>query len=80
MLFNLDFSLLEVLFIYTIKKGKKDIFNMFAHIPSLQLVTNLLDSNKGGSQRVRTGQGAMGWFVGTSGKRLLPQLFVEAFG
>ena len=50
MLFNLDFSLLEVLFVYTIKKGKKDIFNMFAHIQSLQLVTNLLDSNKGGAK------------------------------
>ena len=47
MLFNLDLSLLEVLFVYTIKKRKKDIFSMFAHIPSLQLVTNLSDSNKG---------------------------------
>ena len=46
MLFNLGLSLLEVLFVYTIKKGKKDIFSMFAHIPSLQLVTNLPDSNK----------------------------------
>ena len=50
MLFNLDLSLLEVLFVYTNKKGKKDIFNMFAHIPSLQLVTNLPDLNKGGAK------------------------------
>ncbi|KAL6332099.1 hypothetical protein AAG906_020780 [Vitis piasezkii] len=50
MLFNLDLSLLEVLFIYTIKKGKTDIFSLFAHIPSLQLVTNLPDSNKGGAK------------------------------
>ena len=35
MLFNLDLSLLEVLFVYTIKKGKIDIFSLFAHIPSL---------------------------------------------
>lgn len=35
MLFCLDLSLLEVLFIYTIKKGKKNIFSMFAYIPSL---------------------------------------------
>ena len=35
MLFHLDLFLLEVLFIYTIKKGKNDIFSMFAHIPSL---------------------------------------------
>ena len=50
MMFNLDLSLLEVLFVYIIKKGKKDIFSMFAHIPSLQLVTNLPDSNKGGAK------------------------------
>ena len=29
---------------------KKYIFNMFTHIPSLQLVTNLPDSNKGGAK------------------------------
>ena len=46
MLFNLDISLFEILFVYTLKKGKNDIFSMFAHIPSLQLVTNLPDSNK----------------------------------
>ncbi|KAL6351384.1 hypothetical protein AAG906_035176 [Vitis piasezkii] len=50
MLFNLNLSLLEVLFIYTIKKGKNDIFNMFAHILSLRLVINLPDSNKGGAK------------------------------
>ena len=47
MLFHLDLSLLEVLFICTIKKGKKDIFNMLAHIPSFQLVIGLPNSNKG---------------------------------
>ncbi|RVW91362.1 hypothetical protein CK203_035456 [Vitis vinifera] len=50
MLFNLDLSLLEVLFVYTIKKEKTDLFSLFAHIPSLQLVTNLPDSNKGGAK------------------------------
>lgn len=50
MVFNLDLSLLEVLFVYTLKKGKNDIFSMFAHIPSLQLVTNLPDLNKGGAK------------------------------
>ena len=50
MLFNLDLSLLEVLFIYSIKKGKTDLFSLFAHIPSLQLVTNLPDSMKGGAK------------------------------
>ena len=51
MLFNLDLSLLEVLFVYTLKKGKKYIFSMFARIPSLQLVTSIPDSNKGGTNR-----------------------------
>ena len=35
MLFNLDLSLLEVLFIYSIKKVKSDIFSFVASLPSL---------------------------------------------
>ena len=50
MLFNLDLSLLEVLFIYSIKKGKNDIFSLAAGQPSLQLVTDLSDSTKGGAK------------------------------
>ena len=50
MLFNLDLSLLEVLFVYSLKKGKNDIFSMVAHLPSLQLVTELSDSTKGGAK------------------------------
>ena len=50
MLFNLDLSLLEVLFVYSLKKGKNDIFNMSAHLPSLQLVTELPDLTKGGAK------------------------------
>ena len=46
MLFNLDLSLLEVLFIYSIKKGKTDLFSLAARLSSLQLVTNLPDSTK----------------------------------
>ena len=44
------FSLLEVLFICSLKKGKNDIFSMVAHLPSLQLVTELPDSMKGGAK------------------------------
>lgn len=47
MLFNLDISLLEVLFIYSIKKGKNDIYSFVTSLPSLQLVTSLPDSTKG---------------------------------
>ena len=50
MLFNLDLSLLEVLFIYLIKKVKNDIFSFVASLPSLQLVTSLPDSTKGAAK------------------------------
>ena len=50
MLFHLDLSVLEVLFIYTLKKGKNDIFSIFAHISSLQLVTGLPNLNKWGAK------------------------------
>ena len=50
MLFSLDLSLLEVLFVYSIKKAKNDIFSLAASIPSLQLVTGLLDSTKGAAR------------------------------
>lgn len=36
MLFRLDLSLLEVLFIYTVKMSGKEIFSLSAHISSLQ--------------------------------------------
>ena len=47
MLYHLDLSLLEVLFIYTIKMSGKEIFSLSAHIPSLQFVTGLPNSTKG---------------------------------
>lgn len=46
MLFHLDISLLEVLFVYIVKMSRKWIFSLSAHISSLQLVTGLLDSTK----------------------------------
>ncbi|RVW26662.1 hypothetical protein CK203_096496 [Vitis vinifera] len=48
MLYNLDLTLLEVFFVYSLKKVKNDIFSMSAHLPSFQLVTELPDSTKGG--------------------------------
>ena len=35
MLFDLNLSLLEVLFVYSIKKGKNDIYSFVANLPSL---------------------------------------------
>ena len=47
MLFRLDISLLEVLFIYTVKMSLKERFNLSTHIPSLQFMTNFSNSSKG---------------------------------
>ncbi|KAL6319709.1 hypothetical protein AAG906_026781 [Vitis piasezkii] len=52
MLYHLDIFLLEVLFIYTIKMSGKEIFNLSAHIPSLQLVIELPDSTKGATKGI----------------------------
>ena len=41
---------MEVLFVYSFKKGKNDIFSMVAHLPFLQLVIELPDSTKGGAK------------------------------
>lgn len=48
--FHLNLYLLEVLFVYTIKMSGKGIFSLSAQIPSLQLVTRLSYSNKGGAK------------------------------
>ena len=50
MLFHLDLSLLEVLFVYSIKKGKNDIFRLATSIPSLRLLIELPDSIKGATR------------------------------
>lgn len=46
MLFQLDLSLLEVMFVYTIKMSWTKNFSFSTHIPSLQLVTGLPNSCK----------------------------------
>ena len=50
MLYHLDLSLLEVLFVYTIKMSQKEFFSFFAHILPLQLVIGLPDSTKGATK------------------------------
>ena len=47
MLFQLDLSLLEVLFIYTVKMSQKEKFSLSAHSSSIQLEISLSDSCKG---------------------------------
>ncbi|KAL6319872.1 hypothetical protein AAG906_036942 [Vitis piasezkii] len=42
MLYNLDLTLLEVFFLYSLKKGKNDIFSLSAHLPSLQVAKGLV--------------------------------------
>ena len=68
MLFNLDLTLLEVLFVYSLKKGKNDIFSMSAHLPSLQLVTELPNSTKGGAKGHMVVRGAWAGFLEHPGR------------
>ena len=46
-LYQLDLSLLEVLFVYTTKMSVKKRFSLSVHIPSLQFIIGLQDFNKG---------------------------------
>ena len=45
-LYQLDISLVEICFIYTLKLGTGGYLSMSAHSPRLQFVTGLLDSPK----------------------------------
>ncbi|RVW99883.1 hypothetical protein CK203_029238 [Vitis vinifera] len=53
MLYRLSFTLLEVLFVYTVNMSQNERFSLSTHILSLQLVTRLPDSNKGKNKRGR---------------------------
>ncbi|RVX02651.1 hypothetical protein CK203_016545 [Vitis vinifera] len=69
MLYNLDLTMLEVFFVYLLKKAKTDIFSLSAHLPSLQLVTELPDSTKEGAKgRVMVRGGKKGPPRGLGGK------------
>ncbi|RVW56680.1 hypothetical protein CK203_075073 [Vitis vinifera] len=76
---QLDLSLLEVLFVYSLKKGKNDIFSMAAHLPSLQLVTELPDSTKGGAKGYVV-VGVPGRAIGASGEAFFSKLLIGASG
>ena len=47
MLYQLNLSLLEIIFVYIVKMSQNERFSLSAHISSLQLVTGLPNSNKG---------------------------------
>lgn len=47
MFFQLDLSLMEILFVYMVNMSQKERFNLAAHIPSLQLLIGLPNSGKG---------------------------------
>ncbi|WJZ94641.1 hypothetical protein VitviT2T_013481 [Vitis vinifera] len=72
MLYNLDLTVLEVFFVYSLKKVKTDIFSMSAHLPSLQLVTELPDSTKGGAKGHVAVQGAWAGSSGRPGRPFSP--------
>ena len=72
MLYNLDLMLLEVFFVYSLKKVKNDIFSMSTHLPSLQLVTELPDSTKGGAKGHVAVRGALAGSSGCPGRPFSP--------
>ena len=80
MMFNLDLTLLEVLFVYSLKKGKNDIFSLSAHLPSLQLVTELPDSIKGGAKGYVVVWGAWAGFLERPGRPFSPNYSMELSG
>ena len=80
LLFNLDLSLLEVLFVYSLKKGKNDIFSMAAHLPSLQLVTELSNSMKGGAKGHVLVRGAWAGLLGHPDRPFSPNHSLELPG
>ena len=46
LLYQLDISLVEIFFIYTLKLGVEGCLSMLAHNPRLQFITRLSDSPK----------------------------------
>ena len=68
--------MLEVLFIYSIKKVKSDIFSFVACLPSLQLVTSLPDSTNEAAKGHVLVKG-MGGFGNAFGHAVRPQPVVE---
>lgn len=80
MLFHLDLSLLEVLFVYTIKKGRNDIFSLSACIPSLQLVTGLLDSIKGAAKVLALAKGPWAGLMEHREKEFTPNRSMRILG
>ncbi|RVW94807.1 hypothetical protein CK203_029879 [Vitis vinifera] len=71
-------TMLEVFFVYSLKKAKIDIFSLSAHLPSLQLVTELPTRRREG-QRDGDGSGCVGG-VETSDEALLSKLFLSDSG
>ena len=80
MLYNLDLTLLEVFFVYMLKKAKTDIFSMSAHLPSLQLVTELPDSTKGGAKGHVAVRGAWAGLSSRPGRPFSPNYSMELPG
>ncbi|RVW93002.1 hypothetical protein CK203_032733 [Vitis vinifera] len=80
MLFGLDLSLLEVIFVYTIKKAKNDIFSLSASIPSLQLVTGLPDSTKGAARGHVLVKGPWASFLVHREKEFVPNQSLRILG
>ena len=68
-LYQLDISLVEICFVYTLKLGTKGWLSMSAHSPRLQFVTGLPDSPKTMAEGVVLVRGL--WFKTPDSPRLL---------
>ncbi|RVX10804.1 hypothetical protein CK203_018302 [Vitis vinifera] len=77
MLYNLDLTLLEVFFVYSLKKAKNDIFSVSAHLPSLQVVTELPDSIKGGAKGLVAVRGGWAGAIGGCVEALFSKLYLK---
>ena len=68
LLYQLDISLVEICFIYTLKLGVGGRLSMSTHSPRLQFVTGLLDSPKTESKGVVLVEGL--WYETPASPRL----------
>ncbi|RVW70233.1 hypothetical protein CK203_051476 [Vitis vinifera] len=80
MLYSLDLTLLEVFFVYSLKKAKNDIFSVSAHLPSLQMVTELPDSTKGGAKGLVAVWGGWAGAIAASVEAFFSELYPKNSG
>ena len=77
MLYQLNLSLLEIIFVYIVKMSQNERFSLSAHISSLQLVTGLPNSNKGRTKGHILISGPWDGLYEGSGREFYPRCSLE---